>query len=578
MLGKGRSLTITLVLTLCVLITAASVVVSQDAQRRRLALVIGNGAYKTSPLLNTLNDARSMHHLLIEANFSVTTVVDVNGLEMEREINKFVKTLQPGDVALVYYSGHGAQIDGISYLMPTDYTAPDDVLFKHRSYPLNRLLRQMEKAETWLNIVIIDACRVNTYKGGPSGSQGISIPGTGRGTVIIFATAPDMVSADAELWSDENGLFTKYLLQEIWVPGIPMMEVFRRAANATYEGSNGDQQPWIISNMVAGDFYFFPETREQKGMPAAGGANTGTVRVTSNVAGAEVIIDGRTVAVFQKPGTITIPGVPVGGHRFAVIKKDYKTDTRYKIEEVRKGGITTINAYLTPKITADTVLEGALEFLGGREAIMSVSSIIQKGKAFLPQENLESDLIIAWKRPNKIRMELKVGDFLLVRWSDGRDVWQTTRDQAGKLQIVRLAGKEAGEILKMGNHISMEDPFIDPLSKGMITEYKGITELDKLQCYHIIVNYRDGSATHYFFDTRDYRPIMDLQLSTAESGLVFDRGFYLDFKPVQGVRRPHRYIQLDKEGKKTFEMRLDEMQINPPIADHYFAAPDIKDQ
>jgi uncharacterized caspase-like protein/lipoprotein NlpI len=223
--------------------------------RGLVALAIGNANYSRSPLKNPVNDARAMSTALKELGFAVELTTDADYRKLGASVDRFVSRLRRGDVAVFYYAGHGIQIEGENYLIPTDFDAQDEAAAKYAAYPADRLLEGMERSGAKLNIVILDACRNNPYRGRAMGG-GLAPMGSGTGTFVAFATSPGKTASDNS--RSANGLFTTYLLDSLQQPGLTLDDVFNRTRERVYEASAQAQTPWTQSNVI-GRFYFRPD-------------------------------------------------------------------------------------------------------------------------------------------------------------------------------------------------------------------------------------------------------------------------------------------------------------------------------
>lgn len=222
----------------------------EQRQQKRVALVIGNGQYATIPALpNAINDANDMCRELKELGFQV---VCRNNLRSKREfkdlIFSFTRKLDPDTAALFYYAGHGIEVEGVNYLLPTD------TLFRTRSdiqdegFNVNYLMSELDDRRTELNIIILDACRND-----PLGKQYKDSPFTGLAaqfnappnSIIIFATSPGRVALDG---TGRNGLFTRHLLSSFNIPGIPVETALKYIISGVREEAakvGFQQTPWI---------------------------------------------------------------------------------------------------------------------------------------------------------------------------------------------------------------------------------------------------------------------------------------------------------------------------------------------
>ena len=222
------------------------------------ALVIGNGAYERIPLRCPVNDANDMSAALRKTGFAVTTKIEVGQEAMEQAIDAFGKQLQPGDVALFYFSGHGVQIDGNNYLIPVDLKIASEEAIRYKAVRADFVLAVLEKAESRVNIIILDACRDNPFKSLKSAAQGLAQmaapSGKLAGTVIAYATAPGRTARDGQ---GRNSPYTRYLLEAMAQPGLKIEEVFKYVRQALRQETNETQTPWESSSLLD-DFYFIP--------------------------------------------------------------------------------------------------------------------------------------------------------------------------------------------------------------------------------------------------------------------------------------------------------------------------------
>ena len=235
---------------LCLLLVLAAGV---GASEGRVALVIGNAAYKEVPLNNPVNDARAMAVALRHLGFEVISVDEANHKQMQGAVLQFAQQLQSQDTGLFYYAGHGIQVDGSNYLIPRGAEISSEVSVRFEAINVGDILDVMEKAGNKLNVVILDACRNNPFERRLRGnSRGLAAIDAAAGTLIAYATAPGSVAADG---TDKNGLYTEALLDALAVPGLKVEEVFKQVRINVAERFNGLQIPWESSSLT-GDFVF----------------------------------------------------------------------------------------------------------------------------------------------------------------------------------------------------------------------------------------------------------------------------------------------------------------------------------
>ena len=222
----------------------------------RVALVIGNSNYQQSPLKNPVNDANAMAESLRRLGFSVILKLDANQREMELAIDEFGRKLVGGQhVALFYFAGHGVQVDGSNYLIPTEAAIRRQSDVRYKAVDVGQVLGAMGEATDNLNIVILDACRDNPLpRSFRSSARGLAQVHGPKGTIIGFATSPGSTAADGE---GDHGVYTKHLLESLPEPGISIEQVFKRVLQGVNAETGGLQTPWTESSFT-GDFSFNP--------------------------------------------------------------------------------------------------------------------------------------------------------------------------------------------------------------------------------------------------------------------------------------------------------------------------------
>jgi uncharacterized caspase-like protein len=241
-----------------VLVAAVGFTTPAPAEKR-VALVIGNSAYKNvTPLDNPRNDARLMADTLRTLGFTVvggSAQFDLDKTQFDNAVQSFSDLIQGADVGLFYYAGHGVQVRGSNYLVPVNAnpTRESDVDFQLVDTAL--VLRQMEGAGTKLNIVILDACRNNPFggRGLRATDGGLAQMRAPEGTLISYATQPGSVARDG---ADGNSPYTRALAEAIRKPGQDIFQTFNAVGLVVKQVTAGSQQPWVSSSPIAGNFYF----------------------------------------------------------------------------------------------------------------------------------------------------------------------------------------------------------------------------------------------------------------------------------------------------------------------------------
>jgi len=226
---------------------------------KKVALVIGNSSYLNGPLLNPANDARAMAKALRETGFDVLEYTDVKTFsDMKRAIRDFGRKIENGGVGLFYYAGHGMQVNGKNYLIPTEAEIYAEEEVEYEAIDVGFVMVQMEIARNRMNIIILDACRNNPFtRSWRSGATGLAFIDAPAGTLIAYATAPGSVASDG---TGKNGLYTEELLAQIRKEGMKIEDVFKKVRIGVMERSGNQQTPWESSSLT-GDFYFVDKGR-----------------------------------------------------------------------------------------------------------------------------------------------------------------------------------------------------------------------------------------------------------------------------------------------------------------------------
>lgn len=222
--------------------------IAKEFSGRRVALLIGNSAYKPVPLKNPINDARKMAEALYELGFEVTLKEDLNRIDMKRAIKSFGEELRSSDIGLFYYAGHGFQLKGRNYLQPIGAVIEKTKRAESAAVDVGVVLAQMEGAKNKINIVILDACRNNPFTSRlRSEDVGLASIDAPSDTLIAYATAPGKLALDGDT---DNGVYTKELLVHIRKKDLTIEEVFKRVRIKVRDKTGGRQIPWESSSLT----------------------------------------------------------------------------------------------------------------------------------------------------------------------------------------------------------------------------------------------------------------------------------------------------------------------------------------
>jgi len=246
---------------LSLLVSAAILLVASPASaENRLALVIGQSAYKSVPALpNPANDAKAVSQLLTDSGFTVTSASDLSQEQMRASISDFagqVAAKGSDTVALVFYAGHGLQIDGENYLVPVDVDVKREADIPIQAVRLNDILNTLASVPSRMRILLLDACRNNPFPElGKTAGHGLAIVDAkvgAPGTFVSFSTSP---GAEAEDGSGNNSPYTSALLVSARAPGLAIEDIFKRVRVAVNKATDGRQTPWDSSSLTE-DFRF----------------------------------------------------------------------------------------------------------------------------------------------------------------------------------------------------------------------------------------------------------------------------------------------------------------------------------
>ena len=225
----------------------------------RLALVIGQSAYRSVPALpNPANDARAVTQLLTDSGFEVSTAADLSQGQMREAVSEFAgKVAAKGadTVALVFYAGHGLQIDGENFLVPVDIDPKREADIPIQAVRLNDILNTLTSVPSKMRILMLDACRNNPFPDLKTAGGGLAIVDAkvgAPGTFLSFSTSPGAVAEDG---SGSNSPYTNALLVAGKEQNIPIEETFKRVRLAVNKVTDGRQTPWDSSSLTE-DFRF----------------------------------------------------------------------------------------------------------------------------------------------------------------------------------------------------------------------------------------------------------------------------------------------------------------------------------
>jgi hypothetical protein len=228
-----------------------------SAAEVRLALVIGNSNYRSvTKLPNPGNDAKAVAEDLKSANFDVTLALDVSQADMRRAIKAFTaKIAKSGSqtVALVYYAGHGVQVEGENFLVPIDAHIERESDIAGASIRLAELMTALAAVPSKIRIVILDACRNNPFATTKS-ARGFAMVDAPNGSIVAYSTAPGTEATDG---NDGHSPYTEAFIEVSKEPRIQIEQLFKQVRLKVNQATNGQQTPWESSSLTA-NFWFQP--------------------------------------------------------------------------------------------------------------------------------------------------------------------------------------------------------------------------------------------------------------------------------------------------------------------------------
>jgi len=240
---------------------------SFSQEEKRLALVIGNSNYDSiAKLANPVNDAKLIAKTLDSLNFEVILATDLDKGEFMSKVVEFGKKRADYDVGFVYYAGHGVQINGENYLLPTNQNFDEEWKVEEYAINVNRIMKYLTALSSQVNILILDACRNNPWEGnfrsvGGSNNGGLAKIPAPTGSLIAFSTDAGAVAADGD---EENSIYCKSLVKNMLLENTTLDQVFRNVRTDVLRASNDKQRPIESSQLTGEAFYLVKSNYEEE--------------------------------------------------------------------------------------------------------------------------------------------------------------------------------------------------------------------------------------------------------------------------------------------------------------------------
>ncbi|WP_398470312.1 caspase domain-containing protein [Tardiphaga sp.] len=231
---------------------------------RRVALVIGNSAYQNViKLANPVNDANAMTETLKAAKFDIVEARrDLKATEMRRALRDFSDKARDADVAVVYFAGHGIEVDGTNYLIPTDALLERDTDVYDEAFSLERILVTVEPAKK-LRLVILDACRDNPFvktmkrtAASRAITRGLAkVEPASPNTLIAYSAKAGSTALDGDA---RNSPFTAALVRHIATPGLDLRKAFGFVRDDVLKETGNRQEPYVYGSLGGNDVPLVP--------------------------------------------------------------------------------------------------------------------------------------------------------------------------------------------------------------------------------------------------------------------------------------------------------------------------------
>ncbi|WP_454816538.1 caspase family protein [Labrys neptuniae] len=231
------------------------------AMGKRIALIIGNGAYTgTSPLPNPKRDAARLAETFRSIGFTdVTLLEDLDNQGFNRALQEFSDKASQADWAVVYYAGHGMEVDNVNYLIPVDAKLKSDRDILFEAVPLDRVMAAGEGAKS-LRLVILDACRNNPFEGAMakktatrSVTRGLSRVEPDGASLVVYAAKAGQVALDGD---SGNSPFVTALDTNLRKPNVEIGKLFRLVRDDVMKATDRQQEPFTYGSLPGEDFFF----------------------------------------------------------------------------------------------------------------------------------------------------------------------------------------------------------------------------------------------------------------------------------------------------------------------------------
>jgi formylglycine-generating enzyme required for sulfatase activity len=319
---------------------------------KRIALVIGIGKYRYAPSLqNPVNDGHRIAEALRRLNFQVDEAYDSDYRTLTQTLRAFGNRAQDADAALIFYAGHGVQVDHENFLIPADAKLEREHDLVYEALSLDLFLGEVSRAKK-VGILLLDACRTNPFvermsrdddivKRASNVQKGLArIDRVPRNTVVALSTRADNIAEDG---GSGDSPFTRALLAHFQIPGVELSLFFRSVRDTVLKATNNRQEPYVFSSLGAEPFYFYPRPSDRP--PTIGAIAKLEV---SGAAGPTPLGVPRPTDPDGDPLTVRITGLPQAGQ------------VRIDGKQVAANDVVTLDKFMTATYKPDGATHGSV--------------------------------------------------------------------------------------------------------------------------------------------------------------------------------------------------------------------------
>ncbi|WP_426608599.1 caspase family protein [Bradyrhizobium sp. McL0616] len=297
-------------LTILVSLMCMALSVSAAKADRRVAFVVGNGAYKNvAQLPNPPIDAKAMASTLRNVGFEVIEGSNLTRDQMTEKLLDFGRKAQGSDVAVFYYAGHGIAVGGSNYLLPVDADIKSEMDVKLGAAINIDLTLDQTMGDAKVKLVFLDACRDNPFAAkikSNSATRSVNVQSglaemkSGEGTLIAFATGPGQTALDGQ--EGNNSPFTRALIDNITKPGVEIQQAMTSVRAQVNEETHKGQLPWGHTNLI-GAVYLnqAPTTQVANAAPTAAASSSAPAAAAASSSDGVELEYWRSVKETNKP-------------------------------------------------------------------------------------------------------------------------------------------------------------------------------------------------------------------------------------------------------------------------------------